>query len=205
MEAILSEKEFIMREVHHRIRNNLQMISSFLSLEATLFPTKNIHEIIHSCQSRILSLSLLHDNLHQSAYSDYMDIKNYLENLVTNLTQNNSNKSLKIQYEFENSLFKTEQLIPLGLLVNEIISIENNKTNNSQIQITGKIVSTNYELIYKTSNLVNQNNLGKDSLTMKLINGFARQLNSKISVEISNEIVIKNSFPIPEFKKNDYI
>jgi hypothetical protein len=68
-------------------------------------------------------------------------------------------------------------------------------------QITGKIVSTNYELIYRTSNLNNQNILGKDSLTMKLINGFARQLNSKLIVEISNEILIKNIFPIPELKK----
>jgi two-component sensor histidine kinase len=77
MEATLNEKEFLMREVHHRIKNNLQMISSFLSLEATLFPAKNFDEIMQSCQSRIMSLSLIHYNLKYFPENENTDIKYY--------------------------------------------------------------------------------------------------------------------------------
>jgi len=209
MEAILTEKEFIMREVNHRIRNNLQMISSFLSLEATLFPTKNIDEIIYSCQSRIMSLSLLHENLHQSTFSNYMDVKIYLQSLIANLTQSQPSKKPNIQFELESTLFKVDQLIPLGLLVNEMISIGMNensdKKNNFQIHLTGKIVNSTYQLDYNSPKIIQQNYFGKDSLSMKLINGFARQLDSKLSFESSNEIIIKNSIPIPELKINNYI
>lgn len=205
MEAILSEKEFIMREIHHRIRNNLQLISSFLSLEATLFPAKNIHEIILSCQSRIRSLSLIHENLNPTECSEYVNIKNYLDSLVNNLNQSPNSQKRIIQFDFESCHFKSEQLFPLGLLVNELISIEPHDSSDFKIQLTGRMVSSQYELIYNSSNVNQRFNLGKESLTMKLIHGFARQLNSKISIEFTNEIIIKNSIPIPETNKINYI
>src|SRR6186713_129654 len=85
METTLTEKEFLMREVHHRIKNNLQMISSFLSLEAAQSPAKTTGEIIKASQDRIMSLAILHDNFYQSEDPMQINLKDYIPSVMDHL------------------------------------------------------------------------------------------------------------------------
>ncbi|CAM3943116.1 tetratricopeptide repeat protein [Flavobacterium antarcticum] len=120
----LSEKEVLLKEIHHRVKNNLQIVSSLLNIQAQNISDVKVLESIKEGQSRVQAMSLIHQNLYQSEELDAINIENYLQQLTAYLRDIFAGKSKDISVSIETSelYFDIDTAIPLGLIVNELVS-----------------------------------------------------------------------------------
>ena len=119
------------KEIHHRIKNNLQVISSLLDLEAEKFNYKEcinkleVLEAFRESQDRVISIALIHEELHESEGADTLNFSLYLQRLIKNLFQiyrlGNANIGLNMDLG-ENIFFDMDTAVPLGIVVNELVS-----------------------------------------------------------------------------------
>jgi two-component sensor histidine kinase len=124
IKASLHEKEILLREVHHRVKNNMQVISSLLRMQAEKIKDEGYADMLRESQERIRSMSLLHEKLYQSKDFANVDFKGYVETLVNSLFRSygvNVNK-VKINIRIEDIQLDLENAIPCGLIINELIS-----------------------------------------------------------------------------------
>ncbi|MDY9927249.1 PAS domain S-box protein [Methanosarcina sp.] len=113
------------KEIHHRIKNNLQVLSSLLDLQAEHFEDENIIEAFRESQNRVISMSLIHEELYKGEGTDTLDFSAYLQKLAKNLfqTYSLSSKNIRLCMDLEeNALFDMDIAVPLGIIVNELIS-----------------------------------------------------------------------------------
>lgn len=119
-----SEKETLLKEIHHRVKNNLQIITSLLSLQSGFIQDTETKMLFRYSQYRINSLAMIHDSLYQSDNITQIDIglytKKILDGLLVAMKGNNNNIQLRIS--IENVNLNIDTAIPLGLLINEIIT-----------------------------------------------------------------------------------
>jgi PAS domain S-box-containing protein len=122
--ASLKEKEVLLQEIHHRVKNNLQIVSGLLTLQADQATGKNLDEIFRESQDRIRSIALVHEKLYQSHNLAEIAFDEYLRVLVDNLLTSHSSISCRVAatYEMEKIPFTIEKAIPLGLIVNELVT-----------------------------------------------------------------------------------
>lgn len=121
----LKEKEVLLKEVHHRVKNNLQIISSILNLQSSYIDDEKILEIIEESRHRIRSMAIIHENLYQTTNFSSINFKNYSNELVRNLISSYSfNRDLEIEVKgkVEQVDLSLDQAIPCGLIINEIIT-----------------------------------------------------------------------------------
>jgi PAS domain S-box-containing protein len=119
------------KEIHHRIKNNLQVISSLLDLQAEKFGNRECigdSEVLNAfreSQDRVMSIALIHEELHEGRGNDKLNFSPYLKRLVKNLFQTyrvgNAGTSLKVELE-ENIFFDMDIAVPLGIIINELVS-----------------------------------------------------------------------------------
>ena len=124
-EALERMDKIRIKEIHHRIKNNLQIISSLLDLQAERFEDKNVIEAFREGQNRVISMSLIHEELYKGEGTDTLDFSAYLKKLVENLfkTYNLSSKNISLSmYLEEKTFFDMDTAVPLGIIVNELIS-----------------------------------------------------------------------------------
>ncbi|AKB83163.1 Sensory transduction histidine kinase [Methanosarcina barkeri 3] len=119
------------KEIHHRIKNNLQVISSLLDLQAEKFQDKEcikdseILEAFGESQNRVLSMSLIHEELYKGKGTDTLNFSEYIKNLAKNLLQTYSLRSENVHLNMdleENAFFDMDIAVPLGIIVNELFS-----------------------------------------------------------------------------------
>ncbi|MBC7361992.1 MAG: PAS domain S-box protein [Candidatus Aminicenantes bacterium] len=124
LESSLREKEVLLREIHHRVKNNMQVISSLLNLQAHYVNNPEFTSIIKECQNRIRSMALVHEHLYQSKNLASINFADYLGKLIIHLYNVHQIKQEKVELEIEtDDLFlEIGVAIPLGLLASEIIS-----------------------------------------------------------------------------------
>lgn len=120
----LKEKEVLLREVHHRVKNNLQMVSSLLNLQASEVQNETVLASIREGKSRVEAMSLIHENLYQSDQIKEVDIAQYLEQLLGHLGSAfaQKGKSIKVNLSAEHIRFNIDTAIPLGLVINELVT-----------------------------------------------------------------------------------
>lgn len=120
LEKSMKEKELLVREVHHRVKNNLQIVSSLLSLHGRDPATRKVFD---DCRDRIRAMSLVHEKLHQSTSMVSIDAASYLKSLVDALFRMNavSSTSIAVDVHAEGSL-EMDTAIPCGLIVTELVS-----------------------------------------------------------------------------------
>jgi two-component sensor histidine kinase len=124
IQSSLSEKETLLREIHHRVKNNLQIISSLLNIQSSHISDEKVLASIHEGQSRVQAMSLIHQNLYQSDHLSNVAMESYLEQLVSYLSGifHTEQQSIKIQVKAKEIKFDIDTAIPLGLIVNELVS-----------------------------------------------------------------------------------
>jgi PAS domain S-box-containing protein len=124
LEKSLTEKVILIKEVHHRVKNNLQIISSLLNLQATSKLNKSVEEILKDSQSRIYSIALLHEKLYNSEDFSNIDHKEYLRSLINNLlvTFRGVSGRISIFYDIADIKLNINTLLLLGMIISELIS-----------------------------------------------------------------------------------
>jgi len=124
-QALEKTEEARKKEIHHRIKNNLQVISSLLDLQAEKFEDGKVREAFREGQNRVISMSLIHEELYKGEGTDTLDFSTYLRELTENLfqTYNLSSKNICLCMDLEeNSFFNMDTAVPLGIIVNELVS-----------------------------------------------------------------------------------
>ncbi|NQE32721.1 PAS domain S-box protein [Microcoleus asticus] len=124
IQAALREKEVLLKEIHHRVKNNMQVISSLLQLQAQYIEDEAMLTLFEESQTRIHSMALIHEQLYQSEHLDRIDLPPYVENLVANLYQSFGcgNTAIQFNLNVDRICLNIETAIPCGLIINELVS-----------------------------------------------------------------------------------
>lgn len=120
----LREKEILLKEVHHRVKNNLQVINSILNLQSSYVSDTKTLEIINESQNRIRSMSYIHESLYQTKDFSSINFSEYISNLVQNLVHSYQvfENKIDLKLEIEPVKLALDQAIPCGLILNELVS-----------------------------------------------------------------------------------
>jgi len=123
-EALEIIQETHIKEIHHRIKNNLQVISSLLSLEAEKFSDVKMLESFRESQNRVVSMALIHEELYKGKELDKLDFATYLQKLAADLfdSYNLKNSGISLKLDLEKIHLDMDIAIPLGIIVNELVS-----------------------------------------------------------------------------------
>jgi len=178
------EKSIMLKEIHHRVKNNLQVVTSLLRLQLYKIEDENAAEPFQESIDRIASMALIHEKMYQGDKVKAINIKDYIEDLAKNLIMNYANETF-ITLEVKSSVKTIElnHIVPLSLILNELISnslkhaFPNKHNGHIRINIsTNEIV--NLQLSYKDSGIwkvpKNENSFG-----FELIDTFTEQLNGE--------------------------
>jgi PAS domain S-box-containing protein len=122
--ALVHEKEALLKEVHHRVKNNLQVITSLLRLEIARTSQPDAKAVLSEMQGRIRSMAILHQSLYRSGDFGAIDLGDYLRQLATqtHLAQSTRASAMRLRCEVASMFVNIDQAIPCGLLVNELVS-----------------------------------------------------------------------------------
>ena len=120
----LREKELLLLEVHHRVKNNLQVVSSLLNLQAQELQDPHVIQVFEECQGRVRSLALVHEQLYRSQDLSRIDFATYVQELVELLVQGLSDGAARVRFQFDLESFplSLDLAIPCGMIVNELVS-----------------------------------------------------------------------------------
>jgi len=198
----LKEKEVLLREIHHRVKNNFQIITSLLSLQADTFNDEKITNIFRDIHNRIKSMSLIHELIYKADDFNYLSVQNYIRRLVEHLRLSYSmHKGLiQISSEISDIEMQLDDLIPIGLIINELISnafkhaFPNDRRGVLFVGLK-KVVDDYYELVIRDDGIGFSTEL--DSLNRKSLGLFLVQTLVK---QIKGELKVSNLNPGTEFK-----
>ncbi len=119
----LTQKEILLREVQHRVKNNLNVINSIVGLQVFQDKQPSLESFITTLQHRISSMSLAHELLNKSKNTDIVEVKNYMTTLVNSLVEAYSNPAECVcEYEIDDIELAIDKLLSCGLIVNEIVT-----------------------------------------------------------------------------------
>ncbi|MGA2914542.1 MAG: histidine kinase dimerization/phosphoacceptor domain -containing protein [Sedimentisphaerales bacterium] len=124
LEESLGQKEMLLRELHHRVKNNMQVISSLLRLQTATLGDKKAVEIFKECQNRIKAMSLIHEKFYHSPDLSNIDFDTYVKDLIKTLTQSYgiSQDKITLDVNIENVSLEINTAISCGMIINELIS-----------------------------------------------------------------------------------
>ncbi|MBT5425422.1 MAG: sensor histidine kinase [Bacteroidetes bacterium] len=123
LEKSLNDKETLLKEIHHRVKNNMTIISSLLKLQLNIVDDEKAKEALQDSQNRVQTMSMIHETLYRSEDMSSIDMQTYLPELGRTIFQSyivSDNVNLKV--EAENIIIGVKQLSPIGLIVNELIT-----------------------------------------------------------------------------------
>lgn len=120
----LKEKEVLLQEVHHRVKNNLQVISSILNLQSSYVDDPKTLEILRESQQRIKSMSFIHETIYRTADFSRLEFTDYIKTIASNLIQSYRTGGVAVEFkpEMESVGLNLDQAIPCGLIINELVS-----------------------------------------------------------------------------------
>lgn len=122
MAASLEEKKVLLREIHHRVKNNLQIISSLLSLQEHTLATPEARAALADSRGRVTSMAMIHEQLYRSNTFAGIDVKSYLEQLLSRLVNASRAGEVELRLEARPVFLILEQAIPFGLALNELVT-----------------------------------------------------------------------------------
>ena len=207
LESQNTEKEVLLKEIHHRVKNNLQIIVSLLNLQANKFEDQHVLDAINETQNRIISMSLVHQRMYQTADFVAVEFKDYTDLLFDNISTIYGENGKNIQ--FINKIIPDlsldiETAIPLGLVINEMItnSFKHafNGVNQSSNEILIEITSTSasdYLLICKDNGVGFREGFlpqNSESLGFQLITALVEQINGEVKYHTENGAVFEIRF-----------
>lgn len=205
----LKEKEILLKEIHHRVKNNMQIISSLLSLQAGYLNDENAVNALKECQGRIMSMAMIHENLYQSDTLSGIKFADYIDRLVKDLfhTYNIDSERVKVNIDADEIILDIDTAIPCGLIVNELItnSLKHAFPDDTEGEISIRMQQSPegyYNLSLKDNGIGLPEELNiTDSTTLGLllINSLIRQLEGELEVKRNQGTIFLISFKKLEY------
>ena len=199
LEDSVKEKEILLKEIHHRVKNNLQIISSLLNLQKVFVDDEKTKSLLLDCRSRIRTMSVIHEKLLISEDHGNVNFKDYLEELVEEMknTRNSLSTNLNVNLSIEPFILGLDTAIPLGLIINEIFTnsmkygLDKDKKNEIYLQV--KEVEMNHFIVEIGDNGAGYSddifNIEKDTLGIQLIKSLISQIDGTIKKISGPEII----------------
>ncbi|MBN2103403.1 PAS domain S-box protein [bacterium] len=124
IKASLEEKEILLKEIHHRVKNNLQVISSLLNLQSSTIKDPDTVSVLKESQDRVRSMALIHENLYKSADISHLDLQDYVNTLVNGLKRSYQHQHGRVTFELDidDIPLGIDRAVPCGLIINELVS-----------------------------------------------------------------------------------
>ncbi|WP_303851641.1 histidine kinase dimerization/phosphoacceptor domain -containing protein [Seleniivibrio woodruffii] len=200
----LQEKDILLSELHHRVKNNLQIVSGILSLQADTADSsgQSVEDILKNAQSRVMSMALMHDCLYKSEDLSTVDMADYFAKLIDyySVTFTHTGSMIKFDTDIDKLDLPISSTITCGLLINELVtnSIKHAfaETEFPAIRISLKEDRGNAILTVSDNGKgLDENAKEKDSLGMMLIHSLTEQLYGKLTFENANGLTTVITFP----------
>ncbi|MDW3209987.1 MAG: histidine kinase dimerization/phosphoacceptor domain -containing protein [Reichenbachiella sp.] len=203
------QNEMLLAEIHHRVKNNLQTISSFLSIQQRKLKDQSSKQAIIDSKNRVIAMGLIHEHLYKNASYAEIDFASYLKELVQNLVNISTALDQKIELSLNISKLQleVENAILLGLIVNELVNncLKHAFTDVSEPKLTISFITSNQQTILS----VKDNGVGKvedlkssDSFGWKIIQALGERLKAKIEVGQREGLQVEIKLD-PEYVKTD--
>lgn len=204
LRALLAEKNIMLREIHHRVKNNLQIIASILNMQRRNATNKETLNMFKNTHDRVMSISLVQEQLYLSDDLALVDMNQYVRSLIINIFSSNqiSHARIKPLINIQNIYMNVNNAIPCGLLINEIVTnaiCHGFKQNKSgEITINMKEDKKNYfhlEISDNSDGLpLDVDYKDPETVGMELIRIFILQLSAEVKLVNNNGVVYKIKF-----------
>ena len=208
----LKEKEVLLKEIHHRVKNNLTVISSLLNLQSRYIKDKDDLKMFQESQSRAKSMALIHQRLYDSSDLERINFGDYIRSLANDMFQTYllDPKQIKLEMDVEDVMLDIDTTIPLGLILNELLtnSMKYAFPEDGLYDTTGIIRVKLFKMDENYSLIVEDNGMGlpidinletTDSLGLQLIYSLSEQLGGNIELNRTNGTSFKINFNEKEY------
>lgn len=207
--ATLREKETLLREIHHRVKNNLQVVSSLLSIQSNVLRDEEVLSHFQDARTRIQSMALVHEHLYESSSLARIDTREYVDDLVSTVigSMDLSGGRINVTSSVAELPLDIDHAIPLGLIINELLSNalkyacpERNGTVRLSLEQRGRSVFL--EIADDGPGIPGDATARQGSLGLQLVEALAGQLNGSLRFENTEPgLAVHVSFPfIPQAK-----
>jgi len=204
LKQLIAEKEWLLKEIHHRVKNNMQIIISLLNTQSAYLDNADAISAIQNSQNRMHAMSLIHQKLYQTDNLSRIDMKWYIQELTDYLKDSfQSENSIKFEIQVDPITLDVAQAVPVGLILNEAI---NNAIKHAFVQRTGivfisfkRLKATPFDLILSIAD----NGIGlqkdldssnSDSFGMNLMQGLTSQLDGEFKLTSDQGVFITIQF-----------
>ncbi|KOP37889.1 sensor histidine kinase [Flavobacterium sp. WLB] len=214
LKHLLDEKEWLLKEIHHRVKNNLQTVISLLNSQSAYLENDMALSAIKNSQHRIHSMSLIHQKLYNSENISTINMPNYIKELVEYLRESFSlGQRIRFEVKIDPLELDVAHAVPLGLILNEAITNSIKyafpEDQTGMIYITLETIAENQYLLTISDNGIgfdlNLNNTKANSFGMSLIKGLTDDLDGKLTMENNNGTILKiefsQEFPLNQKRK----
>ncbi len=188
-----AENELLLKEIHHRVKNNLEVVSSLLSLQSAKMDDPNMQVAMLASQNRVQSMGILHQKLYQSEHLAFIEMKNYFENLCENILDSyNETNRIKVNIDMKEIELDVDTAVPIGLIVNELMTNSLKyafpKGEKGEIELSLKSVDkVNFTL------QISDNGVGKHLNSQAKGTGFGTQLVTLLTRQIEGTLLEENN------------
>jgi len=204
--ASLEEKEILLKEIHHRVKNNLQAISSLLSLQMNQFKEPRLREAFIQMKNRIRSMAMVHEKLYTSHDIAHINFGNHIKSIANELISAYGNDDIILEVEADNVPVELEKAVPLSLILNELVS------NALVHAFPGRSAGTLQIYLHKVGNddiilVIRDNGKGfpdnvdlreSSTLGLTLINALVSQIDGTIEMSKENGTTFTIKFKVSD-------
>lgn len=210
--ASLKEKEVLLKEIHHRVKNNMQVVSSLLKLQARSVKDKDTIDILEESQNRIKAMSMIHEKLYRSENLASINFGEYIKNLANDLFRSYRMSVARVALKMEVSdiTIDIDSVVPCGLIVNELITnslkyaFPDNKKGEIKISLH-KNEDSEIEMVFSDNGIGLPEDIdyrNTDSMGLRLIFKMTEhQLGGKVELDRSNGTEFRICFKEEKYKK----
>jgi two-component sensor histidine kinase len=216
LRASLREKEVLLREVHHRVKNNLQAISNLLYLQSEHIGSSQILAIFRETQDRVKSIALIHEKLYQSRDLSQIDFAEYVDSLATHLIHSyGRDRAVSLEVQVDDISIDVDAAIPLGVIINELVTnslkhafpAEKKGPDDPSNRVCIELRQGSGRVLVLT---VGDNGVGfppemdistTRSLGLQLVNTLSTHMKGTVDLKQNGGAVVKISFELPHRPK----
>jgi PAS domain S-box-containing protein len=205
--AALREKEVLLQEIHHRVKNNMSIMSALLQLQARHSKDESINRVFKDSQNRIKSMALVHEKLYQTQNFISISLKEYVDELVKHLIHTYKEDTANLGYELyiDDIFFNIDTMIPCGLIINELVtnSIKHafEDIERPELSIALSMDDGRATLVYSDNGIGLAENIDlsdSETLGLQIVNMLTDQLEGEIESERNGGTKFIIRFLLPE-------
>jgi two-component system, sensor histidine kinase PdtaS len=194
------ENELLLKEIHHRVKNNLQIISSLLNLQFNNIQDQLVLDALSKSKDRINSMAMIHTKLYQSNNLASIDFGSYLDELVASIAQSYAhNNNIKYTLKHSENVFEIDLAINLGLIVTELLTnaykhaFKNKENGIIHIELISK--ENKHQLIIADDGIgLDDKSVAEESLGLEIVNALIEQINASLELISENGLKYVISF-----------